>query len=266
MSIDECIAAYTSLSDRVFQKKTIIPIKVKGELRERFDSEKLKQVVKEMITKKGLEEDALLKDEPDAICKVFVCATSRQAAGTVCLTSYRSLRSDNDLLKATKIWEACRATSAASSFFDPITIGPLNEEFLDGGTGANNPVWELWHQAQIVWGHQMLEKNLKCLVSIGTGVSSHKPFKDNVFRIHDTLIAMATETEQTAERFRKDKSHLSDEGRYFRFNVWHGLEDIGLEESKKIKDIAAVTRKYLSLEEVYKQMEKCASSLRQPIS
>ena len=40
-------------------------------------------------------------------------------------------------------WEACRATSAASSFFDPIAIGRYKEEFGDGATGANNPVLEV---------------------------------------------------------------------------------------------------------------------------
>ena len=40
------------------------------------------------------------------------------------------------------------------------------------------------------------------------------------------------------ERFRRDKSHLSNTSRYYRFNVVRGLEDIGLEESKR-KEIAA---------------------------
>jgi hypothetical protein len=90
---------------------------------------------------------------------------------------------------------------------------------VDGGTGANNPVGELWNQAQAIYGPERLEDNLDCLVSIGTGVLSLKPFRDDVFHINETLIAMATETEQTAERFRRDKAYLDDEGRYYRFNV-----------------------------------------------
>jgi patatin-like phospholipase/acyl hydrolase len=39
--------------------------------------------------------------------------------------------------------EACRATSAATSFFDPIAVGRFGEEFVDGATGANNPVREV---------------------------------------------------------------------------------------------------------------------------
>jgi predicted acylesterase/phospholipase RssA len=190
-----------------------------------------------------------------------VCATSKQTSETVCLTSYRSPRGNNDLLNTVKIWEACRATSAASSFFDGVAIGRYQEEFVDGATGANNPVWELWNQAQAIWGPEPLENNVKCLVSVGTGVPSLKPFRDDVFHIGDTLVAIATETEQTAERFRRDKSSLDNSGRYYRFNVFPGLEDIGLEESIKRKEIAAAARRYVQSQEVFKQMQACADNL-----
>jgi predicted acylesterase/phospholipase RssA len=190
-----------------------------------------------------------------------VCATSKQTSETVCLTSYRSPRGSNDLLNTVKIWEACRATSAASSFFDGVAIGRYQEEFVDGATGANNPVWELWNQAQAMWGPEPLENNVKCLVSVGTGVPSLKPFRDDVFHIGDTLVAIATETEQTAERFRRDKSSLDNSGRYYRFNVFPGLEDIGLEESIKRKEIAAAARRYVQSQDVFKQMQACADNL-----
>ena len=190
-----------------------------------------------------------------------MCATSKQTSETVCLTSYKSPRSSNDLLNSVKIWEACRATSAASSFFDPISAGRYEEEFVDGATGANNPVWEVWNQAQLIWGPEPLDGKVQCLVSIGTGIPSLKPFRDDVFHIGETLVAIATETEQTAERFRRDKSHFDNTGRYYRFNVARGLEEIGLEESKKRKEIAAATRRYVESQEVYKQMQACADNV-----
>jgi predicted acylesterase/phospholipase RssA len=189
-----------------------------------------------------------------------VCATRKQTNETVCLTSYKSPRGSSDLLNSVKIWEACRATSAASSFFDPIAVGRYEEEFVDGATGANNPVWEVWNQAQLMWGPEPLEGKVQCLVSIGTGIPSLKPFRDDVLHIGKTLVAIATETEQTAERFRRDKSHLDNTGRYYRFNVARGLEDIGLEESKKRKEIAAATRRYVESQEVLKQMQACAGN------
>ena len=65
-----------------------------------------------------------------------------------------------------------RATSDASSFFDLIKIGQFEEEFVDGAVGANNPVAKLWNEAKSVWSDQALEGNIKCLISIGTGVPS----------------------------------------------------------------------------------------------
>ncbi|KAF1352908.1 hypothetical protein EJ07DRAFT_158921 [Lizonia empirigonia] len=113
----------------------------------------------------------------------------------------------------------------------------FGEEFVDEATDANNPVREVWDQAQLMWGPEPLEGRFKCLVSIGTGMPSLKPFKDDVLHISDTLIAMATETEQTAERFRRERQLLDSTGRYYRFNVMRGLEDIGLEEAAKVKEL-----------------------------
>jgi predicted acylesterase/phospholipase RssA len=179
----------------------------------------------------------------------------------VCLTSYKSRRGNSDLLNSVKIWEACRATSAASSFFDPVAIGRFQEEFVDGGTGANNPIAQVWNEAQLIWGPEPLEGKVQCLVSIGTGVPSLKPFQDDILNIGKTLIAIATETEQTAEQFRRDKSYLDSSGRYYRFNVMRGLETIGLEESTKKTEIAAATRRYVQSQEILMQMQACANNI-----
>jgi hypothetical protein len=159
------------------------------------------------------------------------------------------------------IWEACRATSAATTFFNAIAVGRVGEEFLDGGTGANNPVRQLWNQAQLIWGPEPLEGKVKCLVSIGTGVPSLKPFNDDVFSIGKKLIDMATETEQTAEGFRRDHSLLDSTGRYYRFSVVRGLEDIGLEEAKRVKEVVAATRRYITSQDVYTQIQTCAGRI-----
>ncbi|TAQ87275.1 hypothetical protein B7494_g4384 [Chlorociboria aeruginascens] len=260
MSIDDSIDTYLSLSDRVFQKKRHC-VTVKGKIQGRFDSEELTQAMKEVVAAQKLKEDVLLKDVSDDACKVLVCATSKETSEIVCLTSYKSPRGGSDLLNSVQIWEACRATSAASTFFDPIAIGRYEEEFVDGAMGANNPVWEVWNEAQLLWGSQQLENKIKCLVSIGTGVPSSKKYRDDVLHIGETLAAIATETERTAERFRRDKSHLEDHGQYYRFNVDRGLEEIGLDESKKRKEIGAATRQYLDSQSVFRQMQACANNM-----
>lgn len=69
------------------------------------------------------------------------------------------------LLK-TRVWDAARATSVASSFFDPIKTGQFGEEFVDGTVGANNPVAQLWNEAKSVRSNEALEGNIKYLISI----------------------------------------------------------------------------------------------------
>ncbi|RYN57985.1 hypothetical protein AA0117_g13187 [Alternaria alternata] len=236
-------------------------VTVKSQVQRRFDAEELAWAVREVVAKQSLQEDALLKDKSATACKVFVCATSKETSETVCLTSYKTPRGGNDLLNSVTIWEACRATSAATSFFDPIAVGRYGEQFVDGATGANNPVREVWDQAQLAWGPEPLEGRVKCVVSIGTGVPSLKAFKDDVFNIGQTLAAIATETEQTAERFRRERGLLDSTGRYYRFNVARGLEGIGLEEAKKVKEMAAATRRYIGSQEVHRQMQACAGSI-----
>jgi len=71
MSINECIDAYLFLLDRIFQKKRHCAT-IKGNIQGRFDSEELVQAVKEVVAAQKLQEDALLKDTLDNVCKVQI--------------------------------------------------------------------------------------------------------------------------------------------------------------------------------------------------
>jgi predicted acylesterase/phospholipase RssA len=182
----------------------------------------------------------------------------------VLFTSYKRPGPTSDLLETTKIWEAARATSAAPSFFDPIKIGKHGEEFLDGGTGANNPVRILWDEAQEIFlnKRQRPEDYLKCLVSIGTGTPSLKPFGSCLLAVGKTLKSIATDTERTAVSFERGHPQLARGRKYFRFNVTRGLENIGLDEAAKMPAIAAATRVYLDHPSVKWEMEHCGRYLR----
>ena len=74
MSIQECIDAYTSLLDNMFEKHRH-RVTVKGKIQGRFDAATLERAVKQILVKQGLDEDALLKDSLDAACKVYVLST-----------------------------------------------------------------------------------------------------------------------------------------------------------------------------------------------
>jgi patatin-like phospholipase/acyl hydrolase len=84
----------------------------------------------------------------------FVCVVNSEIGDVEQLTSYeRDVESMSTFHDNIRIWEAARATSAATSFFDPISIGRgnLRQSFVDGATGANNPVRRLWQEAQRQW-------------------------------------------------------------------------------------------------------------------
>lgn len=68
MTVDECIEAYTSLSDKVFEKKSH-RVKINGKLQGRFDARELERAIKQILRARCLSEGALLKDV-DAPCKV----------------------------------------------------------------------------------------------------------------------------------------------------------------------------------------------------
>ncbi|KAH0396665.1 phospholipase, patatin family protein, partial [Aureobasidium melanogenum] len=260
MSVDECIKTYTELSKDVFHKTRRIPIGIKGDLKERYDSEALAQAVKNVLKDRGVDEDILLKNPQGT--KVFVCCTSGETSQTALLRTWYTTRGDPDLYKTVRIWEAARATSAASTFFDSITIGDPGQRFLDGGTGANNPIRHLWGEAvDLLSRQESLPNNLGCLISIGTGQPGYKRFEETVQGIGKALLEIATETETTANEFHRYQSGLFENKICFRFNVPRGLGDIGLAETEQISAIKSMTSDYLQTEAVQGDIRMCVKQL-----
>ncbi|KAM7207996.1 hypothetical protein V8F06_014960 [Rhypophila decipiens] len=67
------------------------------------------------------------------------------------------------------ICEAALATSAATGFFDPVSVGARH--FVDGSLGANNPVDQVENEASDIWCAETgnLQPLVKCFISVGTG-------------------------------------------------------------------------------------------------
>lgn len=198
----------------------------------------------------------------------FVCAAN-QKNETVVLRSYHSPR-DNRRLSYAKIWEACRATSAAQGFFNPIAIPPGkgSELFTDGGIRANNPVKELWAQACDLWAtdgsepqETQLRAKLRCLVSVGTGRPDLTNYSTSLKGVVKVLTKIATDTEAVAESFARDKPELFGESQYFRFNVDRGLKGIGLDECDRLSEITAATGSYIERQAVFLSLQKCAGQI-----
>jgi hypothetical protein len=166
------------------------------------------------------------------------------------------------------IWQAGRATSAAPTFFKQIEIGypGMEEAFLDGGMGHNNPTAALLLEAKVLFPN----KKIACIISLGTGqphtINIPKPSLLNNFIPLDVVkaiqkIATGCEKEHQSLAHRFDGvAHL-----YFRFNVEQGMQNIQLNQWEKLGDVAANTRQYIQSQPVINQLADAVKSLSEKI-
>ncbi|KAG9242296.1 hypothetical protein BJ878DRAFT_555788 [Calycina marina] len=189
----------------------------------------------------------------------FVCTVDQNTRGIVRLRSYTLPEASK--IPAT-ICQAALATSAATTFFEPVGIG--KRLFADGGLGANNPVDEVEGEAADIWCSESgdLKALVKCFVSIGTGNPGIKAFEKSIFKfLGQTVVGIATETEETERKFiAKWRKHF-DENRYFRFNVDQGLQSIGLDEYKQQGAMEAATERYLDNQAQKNRVRDCIKNL-----
>ncbi|KAJ5239675.1 hypothetical protein N7468_004294 [Penicillium chermesinum] len=256
MTIKECEIAYRKLL-HVFTP-------VRGDTGTyRFDHRAFEHAIKIMLVDHGMDPECLLQDPSAEACKTFVCATSEHLAEKIILSSYWNERRGGELFNETKLWEAARATCAAIGLFEPITI--CEESFVDGQTGTNNPVQETWAEAADIWqlNNGRLRYNVQCLVSIGTGIPGYTAFAPSLSEVAKTLKAIAMETEETADRFRRHYTDLFQARRAFRFTVGRGLNDVGLEDLSKLSLIKAATRNYLRIDETSVEMRHCVERMEE---
>lgn len=162
------------------------------------------------------------------------------------------------------ISDAAMATSAATGIFEPVSIGELR--FGDGTTGANNPVNEVEEAASNIWCNQTgdLKPLVKCFISIGTGNPGKTALEDTVLdSLRKTLFMNSTDSEVTANRFIARWRDLYDTKRYFRFNVDHGLQGVGLGEYNEQGRIEAATQSYLQDQAQFFRVRNCVRNLEQ---
>ncbi|GMG01878.1 unnamed protein product [Aspergillus oryzae] len=190
----------------------------------------------------------------------FVCTTSHETKDIVRLRDYNVPSKDN--ISAT-ICQAALATSAATTFFDPVYIG--KRKFVDGALGSNNPVDEVEGEAADIWcpGTGDLKPLVKCFVSIGTGDPGIAAIEDKALKfLSETLVNIATETGRTEKKFIARWAKHYDEKRYFRFNVEQGLQGVGLEEYREQGKIEAATHRYLDHQAQEFRVRDCVQNLK----
>jgi hypothetical protein len=180
---------------------------------------------------------------------------------------FRTWKSDKSPGYNALIWEAGRATSAAPPFFKRILIGNpgLQEEFIDGALGCNNPVLSLVEEAR-----REFEPNTKvgCIVSIGTGKPKVAEFKKpgHIQRMLPASVELVKTVAKLATSSESDASvvearYQNCPGLYHRLNVETGLEEISLEEWEKLAEVKTQTLAYLETGDANRRIDKIVDSL-----
>ncbi|KAJ7841447.1 FabD lysophospholipase-like protein [Mycena leptocephala] len=262
MSVKDAVKAYGELSKEVFSD-----VKSQGS-DGRFKASKLEKAIKGIVGAHSALQDPEegMEDTRENPCKTFVCAMN--AANMSLPVLFRTYNTTNSPAMDCTIWQAGRATSAAPTFFKQIRIGPpgIEEAFVDGGMGQNNPIAALLLEAQVVFpDHQ-----IACIISLGTG-QPHTikiPTPSLLKRLFpldviEAIKGIATDCEKqhqlSAHHF-DPVPHV-----YFRFNVERGMQDIQLNQWERLGDVAANTRQYLLSHPTQNQLVDAVKSVVEKI-
>lgn len=194
----------------------------------------------------------------------FVCTVSAFSTHAELLRSYKSRKVGHPNYDCF-IWEAVRATSAAPLFFEPITLESSKATFVDGGVRANNPIDQISSEAERLWP----DRKIGCLVSIGTGVTTTKPFDPTKSKLHEVLKSLAdiaTDADAKARAYRdtKEGRKLQRNKKYFRYSVPHGMDNMDLAEFEKFPWMESMTIPYTV--DMDDNIEECARNLVRPES
>ncbi|KAI4695276.1 uncharacterized protein J4E84_001901 [Alternaria hordeiaustralica] len=247
MSVDQCIEAYTGLMDVVFDPKDRkLPFKIRnGKVQPRYKTKHMEKAIKQVMSNAGV-----------------VIAMTEESRVPIRFTDYEKAGEHSNFYNEVKIWEVARATSAATSFFAPMEITHSGEprRFLDAGIGSNNPIDELYLEAMSLFdkSEEEFDKQIRVLVSIGTGKPALHGFGEKVTEVAKSIASIATETQNTANKFHLTHKKLASRDGYFRFNP-PDLSEVAIDEASKKGIIASRTDTYGNDAQTLEMVERWVS-------
>lgn len=219
MSVDECITVYNDWMCGVFkQRDHLLKINTKGHLQHRFNPSPLRKAIEKTLSSRNLAVGELYDNGKERACRSFVVSRRVESNHHVLIRDFTMPGEENyDRLT---IVEAALATSAASTIFPALETN--GKRYVDGALGDNNPTPLVYQTAQDIWAGDdgRLDDRLNCIVSIGTGKPKFGTIEASAWSfLSGTLRKIATETEDTEQKFAKAHRHLlykPEEQRYFR--------------------------------------------------
>jgi hypothetical protein len=271
MSTTEALEEYDNCAAQIFSKDN----RKSWSVSERFRATALQEAVEGLVRKRGLGETMRDPENPQK-GKVFVCVMPSDNIGKthIVRSFYGDEGTQDNWDEDVQIWEAARATTAASTFFKPQILGkgPSARPYIDAAIGVNNPVEYLLPEAVKEFGSG---RRFGCVVSIGTGTRGDVRLERSVgglqsivkFRgvvyyrdLVKTLKNLATDAEASHRQL--ESRLLSFPGAYYRFNVPEAAAQVELHHYLKIPELKSSTAEYLSTPPIAKQVCQIAKVLK----
>ncbi|KAI8227165.1 Vegetative incompatibility protein HET-E-1 [Colletotrichum sp. SAR 10_77] len=185
--------------------------------------------------------------------RIFVATVRADDEELLLLRSYVNKQQPDVHSAKFEMWEALRATSAASTYFKEYRRG--NEGYVDGAFKSNNPIFEVHHEATDLWpGRDMF------LVSIGTGTKPSTPLGGHVVKLVRSMTKLATATEGSWIRFHRTHKQLAEDHRLFRFSA-PGIGEVDLGNYKMIGNVAMRTETYLRDTTTSRDIARCSKEM-----
>jgi patatin-like phospholipase/acyl hydrolase len=220
MSTEQALAAYDAFASDIFSKKN----RNRFNPTEKYRAEALEKSVRKLV--KDQRKGRLMRDSRPHYAKgrAFICTMPLEDRNTT--VRLRSYDVNDDKYSNCLIYQAARATTAASTFFRPMTLRDdegNEQKFVDAALGRNNPITLLPEEAISLYGTR---RRLGCVVSLGTGsrkaelIEPRKGIREKVKQIKSVLKVVkeiSTDTRRDHENMDKMFKHFP--GVYFRFDV-----------------------------------------------
>jgi patatin-like phospholipase/acyl hydrolase len=130
MTVDDCIDAYVDLSREIFGKRNSFALLRRLGGWAQYSAHLLEEKMKNIIKSKLGDADAKMKDPlRNRCCRTFVAAIAQDCADAPPI-KFRTYSTNEFLADNCTIWQAARATSAATTFFDPAKFGTPNITYI----------------------------------------------------------------------------------------------------------------------------------------
>jgi len=246
MSVDEAIEEYKELCKDVFEK----PSSKIERLLSRYDAVHRRQKLKdhfESMASRHLEcppSEGPSKFESDRErCRTIVCTLKMdEVSGIKEPFLFRSYGPSKDCKKESKdsntgleqnalishnlnIHEVTQVTTAAPSYLEPVCFQGCR--YYDAVVDFHNPTWTLLKEVSAVATES--HEHLDSLLSIGAGNPSIQKFEGGS-RQTAPLLDSSTHSERVHQNLHKESERQGF--RYYRLNVYGGLENVRLDEWK----------------------------------